>query len=169
MATVPFFFLILSKPQLILGNIKSRSTCQTQLTFITSYRSSLCGVAHEGLTSINTVQLILVTDQNQQRREKARYVKSVWEGILLVEVFSIMLVFVCLFFWRIHENFLQANLPWGNRSHIKDTKSCFPMGNNHLPIDKMASATAPIFRNFWLLSPHLHFRLIFRRWPQEIL
>ena len=31
MALVPFFFLILSKPQLILSNSKSRSTGQTQL------------------------------------------------------------------------------------------------------------------------------------------
>ena len=33
MAFVPFFFLILSKPHLILGNSKSRSTGPTQLIF----------------------------------------------------------------------------------------------------------------------------------------
>lgn len=53
-ALVPFF-LILSRPQLILGNVKSRSTGQTQLVFITSYRSSSWGVAYEGFLALVTV------------------------------------------------------------------------------------------------------------------
>ena len=48
---------------------------------------------------------------------------------------------VLLFFWRIRENFSEANSPWGNRTH---TKRCFPMGNSHLPNGKMASVATPI-------------------------
>ena len=53
-ALVPFF-LMLSKPQRILSNVKSRSTGQTQLVFITSYRSSCWGVAYEGFLALVTV------------------------------------------------------------------------------------------------------------------
>ena len=48
---------------------------------------------------------------------------------------------ILLFFWRICENFSEANSPSGNRTH---TKRCFPMGNSHLPIGKMASVATPI-------------------------
>ena len=71
MPLVPFF-LILLLLYFILVNSESRSTGQTQLVFITSYRSS------------QGVRLILVTNLYQQRRKPARYVKSVWEGSLVV-------------------------------------------------------------------------------------
>ena len=57
------FFLILSKPQLILGNSKSRSTGPTQLIFITSYRSCRGCLCQKGFSATVPVyvQLILVT------------------------------------------------------------------------------------------------------------
>ena len=60
MALVPFFFLILLKSQLILGNSKSLSTGQTQLIFIKSYRSRRRGISKEVFPAPVPVHLIIV-------------------------------------------------------------------------------------------------------------
>ena len=55
------FFLIISKPQLIQGNSKSRSTGRTQLIFITWYRSRRGCLFQKEFSASVPVELILVT------------------------------------------------------------------------------------------------------------
>ena len=60
-ATLGVLFLILSKPQLIMGNSKSRSTGPTQLILITWYRYRGGCLSQKGISAPVPVQLILVT------------------------------------------------------------------------------------------------------------